>query len=138
MSTSILVMITIVVVKIARVLPRTEHTFWLHQLVCGVMHHMKNWGPLPDTSAYWLERQQKFLKGQVHSQKDPEMTLFKHWSEVANDEADQGGVDSIARPDAPSLNEILAAPDVLAAQYPSASRAVPQCSKFLSDKSLKL
>eukprot|EP00808_Paulinella_micropora_P021881 g8380.t1 len=83
MGTSILVMITIVVVKIARVLPRTEHTFWLHQPVCGVMHHMKNWGPLPDTSAYWLERQQKFLKGQVHSQKDPEMTLFKRWSDVA-------------------------------------------------------
>eukprot|EP00808_Paulinella_micropora_P004838 g39687.t1 len=26
---------------------------------------MKNWGPLPDTSAYWLERQQKFLKCQA-------------------------------------------------------------------------
>lgn len=69
--------------KIARVMPRTEHSFWLHQLVCGVMLHMKNWGPLPDTSAYWLERQQKFLKGQIHSQLDPEMTLFKRWSEVA-------------------------------------------------------
>eukprot|EP00808_Paulinella_micropora_P004519 g44423.t1 len=31
--------------------------------------------------------------------------------ESSDDEADQGGVDSIARPDVPSLNEIFAAPD---------------------------
>eukprot|EP00808_Paulinella_micropora_P012978 g39973.t1 len=47
------------------------------------MQHMNNWGTLPDTSAYLLERQQKFLKCKVHSQKDPEMILFKRWSDVA-------------------------------------------------------
>eukprot|EP00808_Paulinella_micropora_P018253 g27731.t1 len=62
-------------VEIAHGIPKTEHTYWLHQFACKVIKQMADWGPLPDVAAFDLEREGGESKKQVHTSNEPERRL---------------------------------------------------------------
>jgi len=70
-------------VEIAHGIPKTEHTYWLHQFACKVIKQMAEWGPLPDVAAFTLEREGGEIKKQVHTSNEPEKTFIKRWQEKA-------------------------------------------------------
>ena len=70
-------------VEIAHGIPKTEHTYWLHQFACKVIKQMAEWGPLPDVAAFDLEREGGESKKQVHTSNEPEKTFIKRWQEKA-------------------------------------------------------
>eukprot|EP00808_Paulinella_micropora_P024464 g48389.t1 len=71
------------VVEIAHVIPKTEHTYWLHQFASKVIKQMAEWGPLPDVAAFGLEREGGESKKQVHTSNEPEKTFIKRWQQKA-------------------------------------------------------
>jgi len=71
------------VVEIAAAVPKTEHTYYLHQFCCKVLVHMKEWGPLHEVSAFGLEHEGGELKKQVHSLNRQEQTLMTRWNHAS-------------------------------------------------------